>query len=107
MAPRQLDVLAGSNVVKYVSLAAQKTQFLVKKITRTTVSMPINWGGPIGDMVATDFKHAAYNMEDAVYKPLGVEREDFKGYIDKMFEEAKENKTFANTHGVSFQVEKS
>ncbi|KAJ3081218.1 hypothetical protein HK100_009929, partial [Physocladia obscura] len=94
-APRQLDVLAGTNLVNYVSLAIQKSQFRVKKIVKAMVSMPINWGGPIGDMVATDFKHGFYNMEDSMHKRLGVSRENFKSEVDKMFAEAKDFKAFA------------
>ncbi|KAJ3141428.1 hypothetical protein HK100_006857 [Physocladia obscura] len=106
MAPREFDVLAGTNLLSYVALAAQKTRFRVKKITKAIVSMPINWGGPLGDMVATDFKQAIYNVEDIMYKPLGIAREEFKSEADKMIDESKDYKAFSNTHAVSFQIEK-
>ncbi|KAJ3093973.1 hypothetical protein HK100_006329 [Physocladia obscura] len=114
MAPKQLDFLAGTNLANYIKLAIQKSGqkgatriARARHLERRTVSMPYNWGGPIGDMVGQNFKQAYNNMEDILHKQLGLERAEYRKLVEDAIEESKEFKMFGNTHCVSFQVEKS
>ncbi|KAJ3127383.1 hypothetical protein HK100_009781, partial [Physocladia obscura] len=94
MAPRKLDFLAGTNLVNHVKLALQTTKYTVAKLQKRTVSMPQNWGGPIGDMAAVDGRQLYLSMEDFLHKILGVEREEYRELVEKMLEESKAFKTY-------------
>ncbi|KAJ3102534.1 hypothetical protein HK100_004346, partial [Physocladia obscura] len=86
MAPRKLDLFAGLNLVNYVKLATKKTSLTAVNLQKRTVSVPCNWGGPIGELAGADAKQLYLTMEDFLHRQLGVEREEYKELIDKMIE---------------------
>ncbi|KAJ3090181.1 hypothetical protein HK100_007526, partial [Physocladia obscura] len=89
-----MDVLAGTNLGNYIMMATQRTRWRAINVRRKTVSLPLNWGGPLGEMHGLDIKDAYLSMEDMMHKNLGVERETYKEMITEAFHEWRTARTF-------------
>ncbi|KAJ3110915.1 Conserved oligomeric Golgi complex subunit, partial [Physocladia obscura] len=95
IAYRELDKSLGSNLENHIIEAIKDTNIHTDNIKKSTISLPYNWDGPIGEMVARDFKEAYGNMEDYLHKQLGITREEYRNLVDSLFNEWKSFKTFS------------
>ncbi|KAJ3093230.1 hypothetical protein HK100_006748, partial [Physocladia obscura] len=94
MKSRNLDLFAGANLHNYLLKATHNNSIRVANARRKTVSLPINWGGPLGTMHGHDCKELYIGLEDALHKKLGIERAEYKEYIEQVWKEWAAYKSF-------------
>ncbi|KAJ3094309.1 hypothetical protein HK100_006185, partial [Physocladia obscura] len=78
MEARNLDRFAGTNLEKYVKEANALSEFRSENVKRKTVSLPLNWGGPLGEMHGSNIKTAYLNAEDMLHDVLQIDRDEYK-----------------------------
>ncbi|KAJ3108406.1 hypothetical protein HK100_003434 [Physocladia obscura] len=89
------DVFTGTNLEYYLRIALQNdASTRATNIQKKVVSLPLGWGGSMGELHSMDGKKYLLDHEDTIRQAMGVEKDEYNMLVEKRNEEFKDFKAF-------------